>query len=245
MNANTPNIEEDRKSDSTGQIHWVSLLVAVMVMIALPAAILFGSSGRLDWGVAWVYLVLITAFGLGGRIVVLRKSPDLAAERGNLLRKGDVKPWDRIIMPMSLVCPMVMLIVAGLDKRFAWSPELPILVAIAAFGLTTLGYSISTWAMLVNPFFSAVVRIQGERGHSVVTSGPYRYMRHPGYAGGAMTSLTIPLLLGSLWALIPAALAVCIYVIRTTLEDQTLQEELEGYRGYALRVRYRLLPGVW
>jgi protein-S-isoprenylcysteine O-methyltransferase Ste14 len=98
---------------------------------------------------------------------------------------------------------------------------------------------------LVNRFFSAVVRIQRDREHTVVTSGPYRLIRHPGYAGALITSLAIPLLLGSLWALIPAALVVCLLILRTALEDRTLQEKLDGYREYAGRVRYRLLPGVW
>jgi protein-S-isoprenylcysteine O-methyltransferase Ste14 len=119
------------------------------------------------------------------------------------------------------------------------------LLHITAFVITALGYSLGTWATLVNRFFSAVVRIQRDRGHTVVSSGPYRLIRHPGYAGAVVTSLATPLLLGSLWALIPAVLAVCTLIIRTALEDRTLQEELEGYHDYTARVRYRLLPGVW
>jgi protein-S-isoprenylcysteine O-methyltransferase Ste14 len=148
-------------------------------------------------------------------------------------------------MPFGIIVAIVMLIIAGLDKRFEWSPNLPLLLHITAFVITALGYSLGTWATSVNRFFSAVVRIQRDRGHTVVSSGPYRLIRHPGYAGAVVTSLATPLLLGSLWALIPAVLAVCLIIIRTALEDRTLQEELEGYHDYAERVRYRLLPGVW
>jgi len=99
--------------------------------------------------------------------------------------------------------------------------------------------------MLANRFFSGVVRIQNERGHSVVSDGPYRWVRHPGYAGGFIGDLALPLLLGSAWAFIPAALTAGAVVLRTALEDRTLQAELPGYREYAQRTRFRLLPGVW
>ena len=176
---------------------------------------------------------------------MLWKTPDLIAERGQALDKEDTEPWDKVLMPLGIIVAIVMLIIAGLDKRFEWSPNLPLLLNITAFVITALGYSLGTWATSVNRFFSAVVRIQRDRGHTVVSSGPYRLIRHPGYAGTVVTSLATPLLLGSLWALIPAALAVCLLIIRTALEDRTLQEELEGYHDYAARVRYRLLPGVW
>jgi len=245
MHINTPNRKSDEKSDITGQVSWGRLLIGAFFLIALPALILFGSSGRLDWGMAWVYVGLTTAFSLGSRIIMQWKTPELIAERGQFEQKEGIKPWDKVLMPLGIIVAIVMLIVAGLDKRFEWSPNLPLLLHITAFVITALGYSLGTWAILVNRFFSAVVRIQRERGHVVVTSGPYQYVRHPGYAGTVVTSLATPLLLGSLWALIPAALAVCQLIIRTTLEDRTLQEELEGYHDYAARVRYRLLPGVW
>jgi protein-S-isoprenylcysteine O-methyltransferase Ste14 len=111
--------------------------------------------------------------------------------------------------------------------------------------LITFGYAFAAWAVAENRFFSSVVRIQTERGHVVCDSGPYRYVRHPGYAGNILAVFGIVLALGSVWALIPAAVASIIAVIRTVLEDQTLQEELPGYRGYARRVRYRLIPGIY
>ena len=176
---------------------------------------------------------------------MLWKTPDLIAERGQFSQKEGIKPWDKVLLPLNIIGPTVMLIVAGLDKRFEWSPNLPLMLQITAFVITALGYSLSTWATLVNRFFSAVVRIQRDREQTVVTSGPYRLIRHPGYAGAVVNSLAIPLLLGSLWALVPAVLVNCLLIVRTALEDSTLQQELDGYRDYAGRVRYRLLPGVW
>jgi protein-S-isoprenylcysteine O-methyltransferase Ste14 len=245
MNINTPTGEVDERSDTTEGVGLGRLLIGAFFLIALPALILFGSSGRLDWGMAWVYVGLTTAFSLGSRIIMQWRTPELITERGQFSKKEGIKPWDKVLMPLGIIVAIVMLIVAGLDKRFEWSPHLPLLLHITAFVITALGYSLSTWATLVNRFFSAVVRIQRDRGHTVVSSGPYRLIRHPGYAGTVVTSIASPLLLGSLWALIPTALVVCLLIIRTALEDRTLQEELEGYHDYAARVRYRLLPGVW
>lgn len=245
MNNNSPNRQSDVHSDLTDQVSWGQLLRGIIILLALPVVILFGSSGQLQWGMAWIYVGLTTAFSLGSRIIMLWKNPELAAERGQALAKEDSEPWDKVLMPLGIIIFIIVLIVAGLDKRFEWSPDLPLLLHVAAFVITVLGYSFSSWATVANKFFSSVVRIQRDREHTVVTAGPYRLVRHPAYAGTIVTSLATPLLLGSLWALIPAALAVCQLVVRTALEDKTLQVELEGYHDYAARVRYRLLPGVW
>ena len=138
-----------------------------------------------------------------------------------------------------------MMIVAGLDERFGWSPQISVTLRLVALAIMVLGYIVSTWAMAVNRYYSAVVRIQKDRGQTVVSDGPYRLVRHPSYATGIVASLMIPILLGSLWALIPCGLGVLLTIIRTALEDRTLLEELDGYKEYAARVRYRLLPGVW
>jgi protein-S-isoprenylcysteine O-methyltransferase Ste14 len=135
--------------------------------------------------------------------------------------------------------------VAGLDHRFVWSPVFPLWLIVLGFILTSLGYAFGVWAFVENRFFSSVVRIQTDRGHVVCDSGPYRLVRHPGYAGTILALLGIVLALGSVWTLIPAAVALIIAVVRTALEDQTLQEELPGYRDYARRVRYRLIPGIY
>ena len=146
-------------------------------------------------------------------------------------------------MALSLMFPLV--IVAGLDHRFGWSPVFPLWLIVIGFILISLGYAFAVWALAENRFFSSVVRIQTDRGHVVCDSGPYRIVRHPGYAGNILPLLGIVLALSSVWTLIPATVALIITVIRTALEDQTLQEELPGYRDYARRVRYRLIQGIY
>ena len=167
-------------------------------------------------------------------------------ERGTSMESGDVKPWDRVIVLLgALLLPTIGLIVAGLDHRFVWTAVLPAWVHITGLALLAAGYALGAWAMAVNRFFSAVVRIQKERGHAVITRGPYRLVRHPSYAGGLLATIGIPLLLNSWWAVIPASVVVALTIARTALEDRTLQNELPGYAEYAHRTRHRLVPGMW
>ncbi len=246
MNISKPNRRPDEKSNITSRVNWRRLLIGINIMVILPAVILFGSSGRLNWGMAWVYIGMTTAFTVGSRIIMLRENPDLITERAEFLDKGDTKSWDKTLMPLvAILGPIVMLIVAGVDMRFGWSPKLPLTIQVTALIITALGCFLGVWATVVNKFFSAVVRIQRERGHAVVTSGPYQYVRHPGYTGGIVANFATPLMPGSLWALVPAVLVNCLLIVRTALEDSTLQEELEGYRDYAGRVLYRLILGLW
>jgi protein-S-isoprenylcysteine O-methyltransferase Ste14 len=168
------------------------------------------------------------------------------AERQNIKNIRNAKTWDRVLAPLMAVSigfPMV--IVAGLDHRYHWSAEFPLWLNVLGFILISLGYAFAASALAENRFFSSVVRIQTDRGHVVCDSGPYRFVRHPGYAGNIPPLIGIVLALSSVWTLIPAAVALIVTVIRTELEDQTLQEELPGYRDYARRVRYRLIPGIY
>jgi protein-S-isoprenylcysteine O-methyltransferase Ste14 len=135
--------------------------------------------------------------------------------------------------------------VAGLDQRYGWSSGIEPVAQIGAMLLVIAGHALVVWATGVNAYFSQVVRIQTERGHTVISSGPYRYVRHPGYVGGILVTLAAPLLLGSAWALIPGVLGALLLVVRTALEDRTLLQELAGYGEYAESVRYRLVPGLW
>jgi protein-S-isoprenylcysteine O-methyltransferase Ste14 len=175
--------------------------------------------------------------------LILPRNPELVAERG--APKENVKAWDKTISGLSGLAGLLALVVAGLDVRFAWSPPLALAMQLAGLVLLVLGYALFSWAMVSNPFFSTQVRIQEDRGHVVASAGPYQYVRHPGYVGWIILNLGTPLLLGSPWALIPGALSGLLMAVRTALEDKTLQAELDGYRDYATRVRYRLLPGVW
>jgi len=226
-------------------VGWKAWLRFAAFTLLLPM-ILFIAAGRLDWVWAWVYVGTVVFFTLVSRIAVMRTNPDLLAERAQSLDREDVRGWDRLILFfLLLVGPLAMMIVAGLDERFGWSPQIPLTPRLVALAIMVLGYTVGTWAMAVNRYYSAVVRIQKDRGQTVITDGPYRFVRHPSYATGNVASLMIPILLGSLWALIPCGLVVLGTIIRTALEDKTLLEELDGYKEYAARVRYRLLPGIW
>lgn len=217
----------------------------VVVYLSIPLALLL-CGGDFGWWQAWIYSLLISAAGIGGRIWAEQRHPGLMAERQNIESVQGAKAWDKVLAPlMALSVAHPLVIVAGLDHRYGWSLEFPLWLIVLGFILISLGYAFATWALAENRFFSSVVRIQTNRGHVVCDSGPYRIVRHPGYAGNIPPLLGIVLALGSVWTLVPAAVALIIAVIRTVLEDQTLQEELPGYRDYAQRVRYRLIPGIY
>ena len=228
------------QTDSPRQ--WIGLIV---VHLSIPL-VLFVCAGDIGWWQAWVYSLLFVAAGLGGRFLAERRHPGLLAERQNIDNIQTVKAWDKVLAPlMALSISLPLVIVAGLDHRFGWSPAFPLWLILLGFFLIAFGYAFAVWALVENRFFSSVVRIQTDRGHVVCDSGPYRIVRHPGYAGNILALLGIVLALSSLWTLIPAAVALAIAVIRTALEDRTLQEELPGYKEYARRVRYRLFPGLY
>ncbi len=221
---------------------WIRLVV---VYLLIPL-ILLVCAGDLGWWQAWIYSLLILAAGIGGRMWAEQRHPGLTAERQNIANIQNAKAWDKVLAPLMAVSvsyPMV--IVAGLDHRYNWSPEFPLWINVIGFILIAFGYAFAAWAVAENRFFSSMVRIQTDRGHVVCDTGPYRFVRHPGYSGNILPLFGIVLALDSVWTLIPAAVALIITVIRTVLEDQTLQEELPGYRDYARRVRYRLIPGIY
>lgn len=245
MNVNRSVTQTNRNSEisSTG---WIRVIIRAIVYMILLPAVVFIAAGRLDWTMAWVYVGLTIISAVVSRVMMRRKYPDLFIERAQALDKKDTKTWDRVLVQLvAFLGPITILVIAGLDRRFDWSPEISLELQLAALVAVVLGYLLAYWAVMSNKFFSATVRIQKERGHTVVTGGPYQYIRHPGYAGGVVSDLATPVMLGSLWALIPAVLTGCLIVVRTALEDKTLKNELNGYKEYAWQVRYRLLPGVW
>jgi len=221
---------------------WIRLF---LVYLLIPLILLI-CGGDLGWWQAWLYSLLILTAGIGGRMWAEQRHPGLLAERQNIESIQNAKAWDKVLAPLMAVSigyPMVF--VAGLDHRYNWSSEFSLWLIVSGFILVSLGYAFATWALAENRFFSSVVRIQTDRGHEVCDSGPYRFVRHPGYAGSILALFGIVLALSSVWTLIPAAVASIIAVIRTVLEDRTLQEELPGYRDYARRVRYRLIPWIY
>lgn len=236
------NADDPKMAQAASPRQWISLVV---VYLLIPL-VLLGCGADFGWWQAWGYSLLFVAASLGGRIWAERRHPGLSAERQNMEKVRSAKAWDKVLAPlMALSVSFSPVIVAGLDHRYNWSPVFPVGLNVLGFLLISLGYAFATWALIENRFFSSVVRIQVDRGHVVCDSGPYRIVRHPGYAGNMLALPGIVLALSSMWTLIPAAVALIIAVIRTVLEDQTLQDELPGYRDYARRVRYRLIPGIY
>jgi len=235
-------IVSNEAAQTASRRQWIRLVV---VYLLIPLILLI-CGGDLGWWQAWLYSLLIVAAGIGGRLWAEHRHPGLMAERQNIESIKNAKAWDKVLAPLMAVSigyPMVF--VAGLDHRYNWSSDFPLWLIVIGFILISLGYAFAAWALAENRFFSSVVRVQTDRGHRVCDSGPYRVVRHPGYAGNVLALFGIVLALSSTWTLIPAAVAVIIAVTRTALEDQTLQEELPGYRDYARRVRYRLIPWIY
>ena len=219
----------------------VQVLFFIVVIPFLPLLI----SRRWDWWEAWVYAIIgILSFAIS-RVLVARRHPDLIAERARIMQHENAQPWDKLLAPLLGIGGGLVLLVAGLDALFDWSPTFSLPVKILSLVIILAGYALGSYALIENRFFSGMVRIQTDRGHQVVSSGPYRWMRHPGYAGALLTYLATPLFLTSGWAFLPAVFITILLVIRTALEDRTLQNELPGYTEYARRIQYRLLPGIW
>jgi len=234
------------RSPARGALFWLRATVRFVIYLLLVPAALFLSAGRLDWVMGWVVFGVMLCASLLSRALVARLNPDLLRERAAAGEREGVQPWDRWLVPaVALLGPAAMAVVAGLDQRQGWSAALPWTVAASGLGLLLLGDALSTWAMVSNPFFSAYVRIQSDRGHVAVSRGPYRWLRHPGYAGAVLADFAVPLALGSLWAMVPAVATIALVALRTALEDRTLRALLPGYREYAQRVRFRLIPRVW
>jgi protein-S-isoprenylcysteine O-methyltransferase Ste14 len=207
------------------------------------AAIVLLSAGRWDWLWGWVYLGLMAAALVAHVVVLVPLNPALLADRSAGLAQPGVKPWDRPIVIAAGLFWVATMVVGGLDARWGWSQDIPLAFHLSGALLFSLSWVIFIWAMAVNAFFSEGVRIQPD--HQVAAGGPYRFVRHPGYAGACLGLIATPLLFGSWPAYIPALLATAAYVLRTALEDRTLQVELASYQAYATRVRYRLIPGLW
>ena len=212
------------------------------VMFVVIGVVLFGAAGRLDWVWGWVYLGIYLASTLVNGWF-LRRAPELVAERG---QPGEMPGWDKALGGLWSLAQFVLLpLVAGLDVRFGWTGPVDITWHLAGALVFGAGLALFGWAMIANAYFSTVARVQPDRGQTVCREGPYRFVRHPGYAGAILQSIGSPLLLGSAWALIPAVAAGVLMAARTRFEDRMLLAELPGYPEYARQVRHRLVPGAW
>jgi protein-S-isoprenylcysteine O-methyltransferase Ste14 len=226
---------------SKGITRWI---LQIVVMTVITGVILFVSADRLNWVGGWAFLGLNIFTQLLSAIILVPRQPDMLADRSQV---GEgTKSWDRLLTPaITIFGTLAIIVVAGLDARFAWSSTIPSGIWWAALLLALFCQLFVLWAMASNRFFATTVRIQEERGHQVVNTGPYSIIRHPGYAGSMVYTLLISLVLGSYWTYLPAVLTVILLVVRTRLEDRTLQSELPGYAEYMEKVHHRLIPGVW
>jgi protein-S-isoprenylcysteine O-methyltransferase Ste14 len=229
-------VEEPKQVD---QRRFVLLLLAQPFFLAL---LLFLPAGTFGWRKGWLFLMVYIAANAVVVPYIWRVNPELLLARSRIRW---AKRWDKILGWIMIPTVMAIIPVAALDDgRFHWLP-VPQSVCGLGYALFLIGMVVGTWVGAVNKFAEPAVRIQTERGHKVVDTGPYAIVRHPGYVAGVPLFAGIALALGSLWALIPVGLSSCLLVLRTQCEDQTLQGELPGYREYTARVRYKLIPGIW
>jgi protein-S-isoprenylcysteine O-methyltransferase Ste14 len=215
-------------------------LIQVFSILLLQGAILFIAAGTLSWKWAWIVL-LLGAFLLIINLILL--PAELIEERGR--KKENVKKWDRILTSIILFPTILMYVFSGLDQRFNWTGDIHIIINIAGLVLIFSGSMIFTWSMVSNKFFSTLVRLQTDRQHTVVTEGPYKYVRHPGYNGYIIFTLATPIALGTFWGLVFSGIIGILLIVRTALEDATLKKELPGYAEYTENVKYKLIPFLW
>jgi protein-S-isoprenylcysteine O-methyltransferase Ste14 len=241
-------MEQDMSSEERGlsaevKEGIVRRFVQVVLVTGFQAVLLFLAAGRLDWGWGWMYIGLYLAGIAVNAVLLMRFSPETIARRAE---SEGMKGWDKIVGGLFGVTYFLGVpIVAGLDVRLGWSGGMAPWLHVAGAVAFVAGFALLIWSMACNAYFSTVVRVQGDRGQTVCNTGPYGYVRHPGYVGTILQSLAVPLILGSPWALIPGGLGALSLILRTVLEDRTLHEELEGYEEYAGQTRYRLVPGIW
>jgi protein-S-isoprenylcysteine O-methyltransferase Ste14 len=220
-------------------------IIFVFLFFVVVGAAFFIPYGGFDWWEAWFLLGLWSCYFLLMTTVTRKYNPGIVEERANSLSRFSQR-WDKNIIILYQITSLSLYVVAGLDVgRYYWTGGVPPWLKWTAFGFVLVVYVLPYWAVLSNPFSSGVVRIQKERGHYVVEKGPYRFIRHPMYLGTVLYGFSFPLFLESLLALIPGVIVIVLFVIRTSLEDKYLHENLAGYREYAQRVRARLIPGIW
>lgn len=234
---------EGKRRQPSESIDRRRLITSVIWTLLIFSLCLFLPAGTWAWRRGWLFLVVTLAASFVATLYLRRVNPDVVAARVN--RHDGTRSWDRILLGLLFAAVMAIPILAALDDgRFHWS-QVPWWVCLLGYALFLTGMAGMTWAESVNRFFEPTVRIQSERGHTVIDTGPYAVVRHPGYVAGSLLFVGIALCLGSLWALVPAGLASLVLIVRTRWEDQMLQVELAGYKEYTQRVRFRWIPGLW
>ena len=223
------------------------LCLSMTVRMTAFAVALLWPAGTWQWWEAWALIVLWMGFAIATAVFLMRHDPALLAERMKTspVQKGQ-KTWDKILLLLFLIPGIGIYLIPGFDVvRFGWSTPLPVWIEIIAMVVHLPAFAFIAWVMRENTFLARVVKIDDERGHQVITTGPYALVRHPMYSAVIVLIFAVPLSLGSRFGLIPAGIAVILLVVRTYLEDRTLYEELPGYPEYSQVTTYRLIPGVW
>ena len=223
----------------------IAKLIARFVLgLVVIGAILFGTAGTFDWPEAWIYIVIQFGWSITLSVFLWNHDIDLLKDRMKFTKKS-AKGWDKVMTFVSIPFYIPYLVLPGLDAvRYQWS-HVPVWAKAVSFIVLVALFLWITWIMKVNTYLSRFVEIQEDRGHKVITTGPYRFVRHPMYISAMILMIALPIALGSLYALIPMAFIIVFIIVRTYLEDKTLYRELEGYVEYAQKTKYRLLPGIW
>jgi protein-S-isoprenylcysteine O-methyltransferase Ste14 len=221
------------------------VILGVFFLIFMVPLLPLLISGRWNWWEAWVYAFVYILTFVVSRALAARHNPGILAERSKIMAQSDTQSWDKVLVPLVMLGGVLLPLVVGLEARYGQQPAFSLTVRLVAL-LVFIGSMVwASLALIENSYFSGTVRLQSERGHKVVSSGPYAVMRHPGYIGALLSYLAVPILLESWWGFAPVVILWVVLVVRTRLEDRFLQDNLPGYKDYASRVRYRLLPGVW
>ena len=221
----------------------LKMIIKGFLSILLVMAIVFIPAGRLNYWQGWGFTGIL--------ILIVVISYILFAGKADLIKEREkpgpgTKWWDKVFYAFYIPAFFAVVIIASLDAgRFGWTAQFSLYIYVLGYLIFIFANFVTTWSMWVNRFFSSTVRIQTDRGQQVIQTGPYRFVRHPGYVGGILLGLGTSLILGSFWALIPAGFVTMLLITRTYLEDATLQKELLGYADYTSKVRFRLLPGIW
>jgi protein-S-isoprenylcysteine O-methyltransferase Ste14 len=232
--------EADHFRESIDRRRLLAHLLSVPLVLGL---VLFLPAGRWDWPRGWLFLLVFLAAMGASALYLWRVNPEIYQARSRI--QEGTKGWDRTLLAFLLPIMLMIFPVAALDDgRFHWL-SVPWPVCGLGYVLVLVGIAITAWAQAVNKFFEPGVRVQADRGHTVIDTGPYAIVRHPGYVAGSLLFVGLALSLGSYWALIPAGVSCSLVILRTRWEDRTLRDELAGYEDYVRRVRYRLVPGVW
>jgi protein-S-isoprenylcysteine O-methyltransferase Ste14 len=219
---------------------FVQSIIWAGVLFALP----FLGAGTFAWPEGWAYLLIQFSSWTVMTLWLKKNNPELLMVRAELWKRT-VRPWDKLVLTIIFTGFFLLFFLPGIDAvRYQWS-HVPLPLKIIGFVGLIVGNGLMFWVLKTNPYPSAAVEVQKDRGHKVITTGPYQYVRHPMYVGGILMAFSTPLALGSLLTFIPVIITTAAVVVRTHLEDKTLHEELDGYAAYAERVKYRLFPGVW